>query len=128
MQRFFSTPKGLLIVVLAILIGIAAPSEGLRRLAPGLGSAIAAAALLDALILRLRQKAWIFPSGAVLSAMFVAMVLSPHEPWYITAITSLVAVASKYVLRGRSANVFNPAAIAIVATSRLFDTGQSWWG
>ena len=128
LKRFFTTPKGLLIVVLTILIAIAAPSEGVRRLAPGLASAIAAAALLDGLILRWRQKAWLFPSGAVLSAMFVAMVLSPHEPWYVTTVTSLVAVASKYVLRGRSANVFNPAALAIVATSRVFDTGQSWWG
>jgi len=128
LRRFFATPKGLLLVVLTILVAIAAPSEGVGRLAPGLASAIVAAALLDALILRVREKAWTFPSGAILSAMFVAMVLSPHEPWYVTTITSLVAVVSKYVVRGRSANVFNPAAIAIVATSRVFDTGQSWWG
>jgi len=128
LQRFFATPKGLLIIILTILVAIAAPSEGVSRLAPGLGSAIAAAALLDAVILRLRENAWTFPSGAILSAMFVAMVLSPHEPWYVATSTSLVAVASKYAVRGRSANVFNPAAIAIVATSRIFDTGQSWWG
>lgn len=60
--------------------------------------------------------------------MFVAMVLSSHEPWHVTMWTSLVAVVSKYLVRGRSANVFNPAAIAIVATSRIFETGQSWWG
>ena len=100
----------------------------MARIAPGLASAIAAAALLDALILRVREQAWTFPSGAILSAMFVAMVLSPHEPWHVTMWTSVVAVASKYLVRGRSANVFNPAAIAIVATSRIFDTGQSWWG
>ena len=127
-RRFFATPKGLLTILLTILVAIAAPSEGVARLAPGLASAIAAAALLDALVLRVREQSWTFPSGAILSAMFVAMVLSPHEPWHVTMATSLVAVASKYLVRGRSANVFNPAALAIVATARIFGTGQSWWG
>ena len=56
------------------------------------------------------------------------MVLSPHEPWYVPACTSAVAIVSKYVFRTRSANVFNPAALALVVTFYVFDTGQSWWG
>jgi Na+-translocating ferredoxin:NAD+ oxidoreductase RnfD subunit len=127
-RRFFATPKGLLTILLTVLAAIAAPSEGLGRLAPGLVSSVLAAALLDAVILRVREGAWNFPSGAILSAMIVAMVLSPHEPWHVPVLTSLAAIASKYLVRGRSANVFNPAALAIVATSRIFDTGQSWWG
>ena len=56
------------------------------------------------------------------------MVLTPHEPWYVPACTSAVAIASKYVARTRSANVFNPAALGLVATFYVFNTGQSWWG
>ena len=56
------------------------------------------------------------------------MLLSPHEPWHVVAITAAVGVASKYLVRTRSANVFNPAALGIVATFYVFDTGQSWWG
>ena len=62
-RRLFTTPKGLLIVVLTILVAVAAPAEGIARLAPGLLSALAAAALLDALI-RVREGAWAFPDGA----------------------------------------------------------------
>jgi len=58
----------------------------------------------------------------------VAMVLSPMEPWWIAAATSAIGVASKYVVRVGSANVFNPAALGLVATFYLFNTGQSWWG
>ncbi len=76
----------------------------------------------------MRKKDWEFPSGAMLTAMIVAMVLRAQEPWYITTTIALVAVASKYLVRSRSANVFNPAALAIVATFYLFHTGQSWWG
>jgi Na+-translocating ferredoxin:NAD+ oxidoreductase RnfD subunit len=60
--------------------------------------------------------------------LIVAMILTPQEPWYVPACTSAIAILSKYVFRTRTANVFNPAALAIVATFYMFDTGQDWWG
>ena len=128
LRRFFQTPKGTLIVILLIFVALAAPHEGIRVVTPGLLSAVAAAGLTDALILRMKRRAWEFPSGAVLTALIVAMVLRAQEPWYVTATTALVAILSKYLFRSRAANVFNPAALAIVATFYVFHTGQSWWG
>ena len=127
-RRFFRTPKGLLLIVLPILVVLAAPGEGVGLVVPGLASAVAVAGLIDALILSARGDAWEFPSGAILTGLIVAMVLSPHEPWYVPAITSAVAIVSKYIVRTRTANVFNPAALALVVTFYMFDTGQSWWG
>jgi Na+-translocating ferredoxin:NAD+ oxidoreductase RnfD subunit len=126
--RFLRTPKGLLLVLLVILIGIAAPREGLAQVAPGLFAAMLVAGAIDGVILRVRHGYWEFPDGALLSAMLVAMVLSAQQPWHYAAVTAAVAVVSKYVLRSRAGNVFNPAALALVATSHLFHTGQSWWG
>lgn len=127
-RRFFRTPKGLLIIALAILVALAAPGEGIALVAPGLVSAVIVAGLVDALALRAIRNAWEFPSGAILTGLIVSMVLTPHEPWYVAACTSAIAIASKYIVRTRSANVFNPAALALVATFYLFNTGQSWWG
>src|SRR5579883_1358294 len=127
-KNFFKTPKGLLTIILSLLIAIAAPHEGLGVVAPGLLSAIVAAGLFDLVVLRARKKIWEFPSGAVLTALIVTMVLRAQEPWYVATITSILAVLSKYFLRSRSANVFNPAALAIVASFYLFHAGQSWWG
>ncbi len=127
-RRFFRTPKGLLIVLLAILAAVASTGGHLALVAPGLAAAVGAAVLVDAPILRWREGAWVVPDGALLTGLIVAMVLSPMEPWYVAAITSAVGVASKYAFRTRSANVFNPAALALVATFYVFDTGQSWWG
>jgi Na+-translocating ferredoxin:NAD+ oxidoreductase RnfD subunit len=64
----------------------------------------------------------------VLTAMIVVMVLRAQEPWYVTTITSVIGVLSKYIFRSRMANVFNPAALAIVVSFYVFHTGQSWWG
>jgi Na+-translocating ferredoxin:NAD+ oxidoreductase RnfD subunit len=126
-RQFFRTPKGLLTLVLLILLLVAAPVEGLRLVAPDLAVAVLVAAFLDLVILRLRDG-WQFPSGAVLTGLIVAMILSPREPWYVPACTSAIAVLSKYVARTRSANVFNPAALALVATFYMFNTAQNWWG
>jgi Na+-translocating ferredoxin:NAD+ oxidoreductase RnfD subunit len=95
---------------------------------PSLGGAVGAAAVLDLLILRKKRHTWEFPSGAVLTGLLVAMVLSPREPWYVAPCTSAVAIVSKYIFRTRSANVFNPAALAIVATFFIFHASESWWG
>ena len=115
-RHFFKTPKGLLTIVLIVLAAIAAPHEGIGVAAPGLLSSIAVAAAIDVLILRTRHTRWEFPSGAVLTALIVSMVLSAQTPWYVVTLTSAFAVVSKYVVRTRAGNVFNPAALAIVTT------------
>ena len=128
LRKFFRTPKGLLTIVLVVLTALAAPVEGLRIVGPELLGAVGVAAAIDLLILRWRNGAWEFPSGAVLTGLIVAMVLAPREPWHASAITSAIAVVSKYIVRTRSANVFNPAALGLVATYYWFESGHSWWG
>jgi Na+-translocating ferredoxin:NAD+ oxidoreductase RnfD subunit len=118
----------LLIIVLAVLTGLAMADAGVALVGIGLASGIGAAALVDVVVLRIRIHAWEFPSGAVLSGWLVAMVLSPYELWYVPAITSVVAIVSKYAFRSGPANMFNPAALAIVVTFYLLGTGQNWWG
>jgi Na+-translocating ferredoxin:NAD+ oxidoreductase RnfD subunit len=128
LRRFFRAPKGLAILTLVPLVVAAAVGSGVALVTPLVLGSVAAAMVLDAPILRAREREWTFPDGALLSGLFVAMILSPHEPWYVGAVTSVVAIASKYLARVGKANVFNPAALALVATFYVFDTGQSWWG
>ena len=127
-RGFFKTPKGLVTIALLILTLMAAPGQGFRTAIFKMAIASAAAGLVDLFILRARKKVWEFPSGAVITAMIVAMVLRVQEPWYVVAITSVFAILSKYVVRSRSANVFNPAALAILVSFYVFHTGQNWWG
>jgi len=127
-QRFFWTPKGLLTLALVVLVGVAAAHTGLALIAGPIAAAVAAGVAIDVPILRLRNGAWSFPSGAILTGLIIAMVQSPHEPWAVAAATSAIAIASKYVARTHSANVFNPAALALVVSFHVFGTGQDWWG
>ncbi len=126
--RFFKTPKGLLTILLVVLTLLAAPGQGAGVVMLNMGAAVLAAAAVDLFALRMRKGVWEYPSGAVLTAMIVAMVMRAQEPWMVPVITSVVAVLSKYVLRTRQANVFNPAAFALVLMFYLMPHGQSWWG
>ena len=127
-KKFFNTPKGMLTIILVLLAAVAAPGQGLRTLLPGLVTAMLAAGAVDALLLRWRKGAWEFPDGALLTALIVAMVLRAQEPWHVVTLTAVFAVLSKYAVRSRSANVFNPAALALVMAFLVFHSGQDWWG
>src|SRR5437762_2846525 len=126
-SRFFRTPKGLVLVVLALLTLVAGARDG-RSVIAAVAAATLPAMAIDVAILRRMKGRWAFPSGALLTGLIVAMILNPHSPWYVIAVTSVLGVLSKYVVRGHTANVFNPAALALVATFYLFNTAQNWWG
>ena len=126
-KRFFNTPKGLVTLVLAILVLTAASGQSGRPVA-GLACAAMAAGFVDLLIRRWKMGDWEYPSGAVLTAAIIVMVLRAQEPWYVTTVTSVIAVLSKYCFRSQGANIFNPAALAISASYYLFHAGESWWG
>jgi Na+-translocating ferredoxin:NAD+ oxidoreductase RnfD subunit len=128
LKSFFRTPKGLVIVVMAILTAVAVIGQSLPLVLPLIGASVGAAMLADLPILRFREGEWVFPDGALLTGLFVALILTPHEPWWVGALTAAVAIVSKYLLRVGRANVFNPAAFALLLSYFLFHTGQSWWG
>lgn len=128
LRRYLRTPKGLLIAAFPLLLLPAMWHAGPARTALTLGVAVAAAAVLDALILRGRKGRWVFPDGAILTALIVGMVLSPFEPWWVAAVSTCAGVSAKYLVRARNANTFNPAALALVLASLAFHSGQSWWG
>lgn len=117
-----------MLIVLVILLALATAGKGVRTVCPVVVGAVLPAVLLDAIFLRLRKTHWVFPDGALLTGLFIAMILSPYQTWYVAAGTTVLAIVSKYLLRIRTANVFNPAAVALVGTFYIFNTGQSWWG
>ncbi len=128
LTQFARTPKGSVLIALALLAVVA--GVGTRQaeaLVPMLGI-MCGAALLDVALGRIVRHAWFFPSGALVTGLIVALVLDPHERWYVSAAAVAIAVASKYFVRARRGHIFNPAALGLMAVSLLFASEQSWWG
>jgi Na+-translocating ferredoxin:NAD+ oxidoreductase RnfD subunit len=127
-RRFFRTPKGLLLLVLPLLAALAATNEGLRLALPEVIGAATGAALLDVALACVIRGAWFFPSGALLSGLIVALIVSPTEPLRVAVVTAMLAVNSKYLFQARGRHIFNPAALALVVAYFLFASEQNWWG
>ncbi|HUX86092.1 MAG TPA: RnfABCDGE type electron transport complex subunit D [Chloroflexota bacterium] len=128
LTRFVKTPKGYFLVLLGVITAVGLLDAGINKALPGLVAAMVAAALADVVYLRIAKGSLAFPSGALLTGLLIALILSPDEPLYVPAACGIIAVASKYVLRTHWSNVFNPAALALVVAYYLFASGQSWWG
>ena len=126
--RFLKTPKGLLLALLTGMTLIALSSQPFDDAAPAVLSAMAVAALLDMVIIWVMRSELEFPSGALLTGLIVGVILTPQESSLIVVAVAVIAIASKHVLRTKWSNIFNPAALALVASSFLFATNQSWWG
>lgn len=70
------------------------------------------------------------PESSLITALILAFIFGPMPLIdNLAPLTFLAAVAgaSKYLLVWRRSHIFNPAAIAAVATALVFDVGASWW-
>ncbi len=128
LRRWARSPKGLFTGVLALLTLLAAPHVGWSRTMPLLGVAIGTAALFDAPLIRRRDGRWSIPDGGMLTGWLIGLILSPHQALSVAATASGMGIAAKHLVRVGRANVLNPAAAGLVASTLLFESGQSWWG
>jgi Na+-translocating ferredoxin:NAD+ oxidoreductase RnfD subunit len=126
--RYLRTPKGVLLVVFAAAVAIAAPHEGASRVVLRLGAAVAAAALLDLALSALLRRRLIWPDGAALTGIICALVIALRDRWWLAAAAALIGVGSKHLLRTRRVHLFNPAALGLLLSLWLFSSSQSWWG
>jgi len=126
--RLLRTPKRKLI---PILLGIAAIGAFLQHSSGPLVTvalAVGSASALDLALFGLRERRVVLPDGAALTGLILAMVMSAREPWYIPVAGAVVAIGSKHIFRSLGANIFNPAALALVAVAVVFQSGEDWWG
>ena len=126
--RFFKTPKGLLLALLTGMTLVALSNQPFDDAAPAVLLAMAVAALLDVVVIWVTQDKVEFPSGALLTGLILGVILTPQESSLVVVAVAVIAIVSKHLLRTKWSNIFNPAALALVASSFLFATNQSWWG
>jgi Na+-translocating ferredoxin:NAD+ oxidoreductase RnfD subunit len=127
-RAFLKTPKGYVLVVLLLLMAIATFHPGSWAGWLNAAAAIAGAVAMDVAFALGQERKRIFPDGAVLTGLIVAMVLSTSVPWYICGITGVIADLSKHLFKVKRKPIFNPAAFGLAVAIALFGSGQSWWG
>lgn len=126
--QFLRTPKGSLVAIFLVLLGLGAAAIGWSAALPHLLAAVVGATLTELAVARASGRPLTWPTSALLSGMIVGFVLDPFTPPVVTAAIGVVATLSKHLLTTRRWHLFNPAALALLVSVPLFGTGQSWWG
>ncbi|MCI4317237.1 MAG: RnfABCDGE type electron transport complex subunit D [Thermoplasmata archaeon] len=97
----------------------------------GLGSLILlpiVSVLVDLGFQRARFEEVRFPDGAIVTGLFLALILPPVVPLVGAATVTIGAIAFKHCLRYRGRPIFNPAVTGIIFGAVLFGMAPAWWG
>lgn len=127
-QRYIQTPKAYVLLLLIILSFVSAwltPSTlGLRNEAAGVITAL----VIDTIMALVQNRKKWFADGGIVTALICSMVLSSQADLIAVIVTTVIAVASKHILKIKRKPLFNPAAVGLLVATYLFTSGQSWWG
>lgn len=128
MPRRLRTPKSQMLVIFAVLLAVTVPASGGAGLLPNVLAAVIPGCLIDSLWISIETRRWRFSTSALLSSLFVFIILSTSESWLVVAWTSSFAILAKRIVRTDREQIFNPAAFALVWAPIAFGSGESWWG
>lgn len=128
-KRFVKTPKALALGALIILTVVASlsSSQGGRV---GFDHALAAAitgVAFDAVVAKTFHRKVSFSVGGLITGLIVADVLSGLNPLDVVIATTIIALASKHLLKRGRKPIFNPAAVGLLAALGIFSAPESWW-
>ena len=118
----------LLWMLLAILAGY-----GVWFLGTGIGVATALglpvlAVLVDLGFQRIRFETFRFPDAAIVTGLFLALLLPPVVPAIAAGSATVAAITLRHVLRRRGRPWLNPAAAGMVFGAIVFGLSPAWWG
>ncbi|MBI5143506.1 MAG: hypothetical protein HZA30_00360 [Candidatus Omnitrophica bacterium] len=108
MRAFLEDKRNIVILLLSILFLIKAPQEG-KKFVFWVAYGVSTCTLLDLLIHNLFIKEKPFPKSAIITGFILSGVLDYNQPLFILAILSILAIASKYILKFKNKHIFNPA-------------------
>ena len=93
-----------------------------------IGISVISSALADSIATYLRKKEFVLTESSIITGLIIGYVLSSSQNWWLIALTALLAIASKHIIRFRSKHFFNPAAFGIIASVFLLGAATEWKG
>ena len=123
--KVFFTAKKLMILFLVVLLIINLFSYGLGLLISLLISVLTAS-ILDLIIIYIKDKKFLIPESAIITGLFISVVLDTSVAPYILVIASSVAILSKYLIRIKGRQIFNPAVLGLVLVGLIFKANYGW--
>ncbi len=83
---------------------------------------------VDGAITWFRKQAIYLPQSGFITGLIVAIVLAPGSPIWQVAAAVAVGILSKHLIRFQGRQVFNPAAVGLLAVIAFAGAIDGWWG
>lgn len=116
------------VVTIALLVAIAAVSAYLAGTFPtSLIVAVVACILIDLAVEAVKRHKRRIPVSAIITGLIIGSVAPITAPILLVVAASLVAELTKFFIKAKGRNVFNPAAVGLLAGLLLFGLGDEWW-
>jgi enediyne biosynthesis protein E5 len=115
----------ILIALLCVLAAVAAYST--RTFPLSIFVAVAACILIEVALAKLSGKRLKMPISAIITGIIIGSVAPITVPFAVVVLAALLAESTKFFIKIKSRNVFNPAAIGLLVALILFGIGDEWW-
>jgi Na+-translocating ferredoxin:NAD+ oxidoreductase RnfD subunit len=114
------------IVLLILIAGVS--SYTLNQLPLSLILAVAVSALVEIIITKFYLKRGLkIPFSGVITGLIIGSVAPYNASFLVVTTASLVAIFSKFFIKIKKINVFNPAALGLLVSLAAFSIGDQWW-
>ena len=93
-----------------------------------LGISLIVAVGADTFIAYLKTKKIVITESSVVSGLIIGYVLSSSQAWCIVALASILAIATKHLIRFKARHIFNPAGFGVLVAAFLLGASTEWKG
>lgn len=127
LQRFIKTPKAYALGALIVLTLVGSRTTyGHHAISHAL-IAVGTAIGFDGLVALVMKRPLTVSTGGVITALIVVDVLSSMTPIVLVVVATVLALASKHLVKQGRKPLFNPAAVGLLIVALVFSQAESWW-
>jgi Na+-translocating ferredoxin:NAD+ oxidoreductase RnfD subunit len=116
------------IILLCFLAAVSGYRYGYENILGQMAVAVLLTGITNSIIEYFRTKTLRISDSGLITGLIISMVLAPNSSLLLTGLLSIVAIASKYILRLNNRPVFNPAAFGLMIGLIFFNNPLGWWG
>ncbi len=129
MKLFGQTVASMYLWAIALLLLLAVYSSySINQFPFPLIVAAILAPVIELAVLKISKKQMKVPWSGIITGLIIGEVAPVNAPLAAIAVACAIAILSKYFIRIKSSNVFNPATIGMLISFAIFAIGDEWWG
>jgi len=113
-------------IVLIVILAIAG-AYGVRTFPLALVVAVVSCVIIEMAIVKVTGQKPRVPLVAIITGLIIGSVAPIDASFFLIIAACLIAETTKFFLKAKGRNIFNPAAIGLLVALVAFGAGDEWW-